>query len=483
MRVKYHQGKKKKFLEVVAKLSEEELWLMSFSCWFCIFNPRFISIDESKYYIFPEKETCEATFLDFIEVIQFYNRKKVTPSREGLLASFLMTCDRSAKDFYLSLLSKNYIKGLPLVEVQEVLRLDSISSHDIYGHMRELQTSFSDLKFPVAIVGIPSPDLPLCLHSREPHTTLSKVQQGDGWVNSESHLPVDSVYIKTPRYTLAGYVSTTENPKRSFFHPIDFFEARKEYIKYLKGEEVTPFADRIVALRNFQKDNLLTQVSTGYIGFAHAPGEILPEVVAVMQENPNSYVVLVDKNTAATGNAHTVKVRIARGIIHDFWAENGAAKGYQLWFNGELFNCPFSFTGKNNSLLNNITPVKDKLFAFYYLKIGKTKIGVGQEILWGVKPWRAKRLRFSEMRIEKCALCGDSKAVHARRGICHTCECQLYTLFRHHGPNAWIQPAAITKRKRDEGCWESSLLNNVQYSHKGCLLVAREDGSWMFRED
>lgn len=477
--INYHKEKRKRFSLCVSNLSDEARWLLTFSCWFCLFNFRFKSIDESRYFSIPDRDDPEATFSDFLAVVRFFNRRKVTPSREGVLIRFLTRCTRAEKEFYLLLLSKGFTKGMPLMEIQTALDLGAINIQEIYGAPEVLQTGFSSLTYPVAITSIPSPELPLGVVSREPRSTFSLIGKGGELATSKPLVPVDLQYIKTPRFTVAGYTAPSPATGRNVFLPVDYFDTLKEFRRCRNDQKVTPYPERIAKLRRFQESNLLTQISTNYTGLAYREEEVLPEVVKVMENTPYGFVALTDARTVLAGQSHVVEVRVGKGIIDSFWQNAGRVEGFFVWFNGELFPVSFSFCGPNNSLLNSIAPLKGKLFEFLYMKVGSTRIGVGRKVLWDTLPWRQKRLRGSDLHVEKCAMCGGTSR-HATRGICRVCEVNMGYYFTTYGPGAWVAPGPKMTRKRHMGVWEPSLLNAVEYSFKGHRLEAREDGCWRF---
>lgn len=471
--IKFHKTKRDRFTQRVATLSGEGLWLLTFCSWFSLFNFRFKQIDESLYYAVPVREENESTFKEFIDVVRFFNRKKVTPSREGILIKFLMTCDQAHKDFYLSILTKQFVKALPLVDVQTVLDLDSIEVQSIYGPIEILTSGFSDLEYPVAVRSLPDPSYPLCVFAKEPHNQLSwQLDQGE--FRKVSHLlPADVVYANTPRYTLVGFADSAKQGVR--FYPVDFFPTSAAF-RSGAGE----YPARVEALQQFLTSNLLTQTATSPIRVARSEPEVLPAVLEVMAGAESAYICLSDRNTHKTGKAYAVEVRVTTGIIDSFWVEAGSVRGFMLWFNGELFPCTFSFGGLNNALLNSIEHVQGKLLEFLYIKIGGKKVGVGRQLLYSAPTWRVRRLRGSDMMIEKCIMCGTTETPHSVRGICHQCERNLHRFWKQYGPDNWIPISNTLRRNRRKACWEPSLMNAVDYWIKGHRLVAREGGEWMF---
>lgn len=473
----HHREKRQRFSQLLATLSDEAKWLMTFCVWFSLFNLRFHAIEEAAYYSIPCSVDNKTTFQDFLEVIRFFNRKKVTPTRERVLIRFISSCDATYKEFYLKVLSKTFRKGLPLTEVQTHLPIESIDLQEVYGPLQLLQTDFSELTYPVAISVITAPDSPFVVFAKEPFGTFSFRQDGGVLLAADNPIPNDALYVHTPRYTLAGFAE-----KKGQFTAVDYFDTLKEYREYIKGAD-KPWKKRIEKLRGFLAGNLLTETETGYVGFANSEEEIIPEISKVMHDTDKGYVVLVDQDTARTGKAFAVEARKVEGIIDSFWIDDERARGFYVWFNGDLFPVEFPFTGKNNAILRSITPVKNKLLEFLYVKIGVNRLGVGREILWKKNPWREKRFRGKNLYIEKCIFCGTTAQRHKNKGICHSCECHLYYLFRQYGGDVWIPPGRITNEKRRQSGWEYTLLNCADYHFQGHILEARDDGYYRFRAD
>lgn len=480
--VKYHKHKRERFVTLLKTLDSETRQLLTFCCWHCLFNFRFQAIDESKYYSIPPREGGDPAFEAFIDLLRYYNRRKVTPSREQILIHFLSGCSGERQDFYLSLLSKGFIKDLPLTDIQLELELNEIDAGEIYGSISRLKTGFSELSYPVVISAIHSADFPLCAyvkHAKGQHSLSFQHEQGT-FVKIDPLLPADTRYIITPKLALLGFAGALPSG-RTILHPIDYFGSMKEFRLYRKGRAELPFEQRIRELRTFQAGNFLTQVTTQYVGFANSEQEVLPELVKAMCGSGYNQAVISDQDTARTGRAFTAGVSTTVGVIESFLVENGQAAGFQIWFNGALFPVAFDFSGRNNALLHDIAPCKGKLLEFLYLHVGAESVGVGTKILWDAPLWRPKRMKHRGIYIEKCALCGSVTNPHARRGVCKSCERNLYQIFDQYGPDNWIIPAKPTREKRLKSCWEPRLLNTVRYVHKGCLLEAREDGCWRFK--
>ena len=471
--VKYYKEKRRRFSLLVSGLSPEAHWLLTFFCWFCLFNFRFKKFDESRFYSVPVAKDSSSDFKGFINVIRYFNRKSITNHCEAILLKFLVACDQEQQDFWMEVLSKRFVKALPLLDVQSELDLDLISVQDVYGPIELLQTGFEGLTYPVAVTALSTPEVPLQIFCREPHKKRSLELHGSELVAIPSVLKQDHRYVKTPRYTLIGFGADTS------FYPVDYFETWADYSAYRAGTEV-PFHSRIDNLRKFISSNLLVEVSQNYIGFATTKDEIIPEIIKVMENSSDRHLCISDQKTASTGKALTVEARVAKGLIDSYWIEDSEVKGYNLWFNGKLFPCSFSFCGLNNSLLNSIALVKGKLLKFLYIKVGDYRAGVGREILHHEKPWRNGKLKGGIIRVEKCAFCGGTGSRHESRGVCKNCEGILYRYYQWYGPDVWIKQTPDLKRRRGRAVWEPTLLTNVQYRFKGHYLEAAENGDWRF---
>jgi hypothetical protein len=478
---KYHKAKREMFVTGVSKLTEPALWLLTFSCWFSLFNTRFFQIDESNYFSIPEQDTSSATFEEFIAVIQRYNRLRVTPKREKALVSFLSKCDRRDKDFYLLLLSKTFHKHLPITEVQQVLRLDTIRISEVYGSVELLSTGFSDLHYPVAISAVSAAELSVVGVVKFGYRVIYfKVQDGKA-VTTKPFLKENMRFINSPRFVLVGYSWVDKESKRDHFTPVDFFSTYKEFKRYMAGGEAEQYETRITKLRKFKSDNFLTQVTSEHVGLAETEGEMLAEIAKSMTKSKHKFCVLSDERTVKTGTAHAVEVRAVNGIIEDYWVLCGEVLGFLCWFNGELFKVHYSFEGKENSLLNSILPARNKQVEFLYLKVGKHRIGVGRKILWNKLPWRPRRMKLAAPRLEKCAFCGDTKYPHACRGLCETCESNLFHMLDKYGPYVWITPSKIIRTKRHKTGWEPTYMNLFGFSRcRGYSVESDEDGRYRF---
>lgn len=478
--ITYTKNRRERFSFLVGTLQPDALWLLTVCCWFCMYNNRFNAIESSNYYSLPLADTNTSTFGAFVAMIRGYTRKNVSSYNEGALIKFLMTCDSKHRDFYLLLLSKEFIHKLPIYSVQLSLDVSGIRASALYGDVEPESTGLSGLNYPVGITGVPTPELDLYIIYRAPNRKGVLKQEGSEFIPVYDHFMTDELnYINTPRFAVAGFISAV---KRSLptFHPFDMLPSKTVYNKS-QQTAVAEYQERLTHLRRFLDSNLLTRASTSYVGSASSSTEFRDELAKVISESPHQWVAITDSQSYLTGSVHVLPVSITFGIIEDYWIDEGTPSGFQVWFNGQLFKVSFSFVGKNNSLLNSIGPLRGKLLEFYYLKLDEYRLGIYRSVLWDKAPWRPHRLRGTSIHIEKCALCGGTDYIHANRGFCVKCESHMYYFSKKYGYDTWIPPGYSTGKTRKQNSWECSLLNTMNYKFKGTTIIAREDGYWMFK--
>lgn len=489
--IKYWKDRHNQFFSQAETLSEEGRWLLTFSVWFCEVNTRFNSIVESKYYTLEPKQTNESTFVDFIKLVQRYNRKYVTEGTEVHINRFLSLCDRSHFDFYLSLLSKNFTRTLPIPEVYNLLDMGCIDIQEIYGSIEMLHTSFSELSYPVSIMCIPDPDYRLSVFAREPKRTYSFFQNEGKLQYTKDIMTIDATFINTPRYTIVGYTDVRKIKHRRKTEemitliPLDYFDTFDEFRVYNKERrkgEVTEYKQRMINLKKFLDSNYTRQIHRTPMGFAETAEELTRQVFDLYPNEGSGYMVITDKDTARTGKSFAVPVMNTYGIIEDLWVDQGVARGFNVWFNGKLIQCPFPFTGANTTLLNSIDLVHQKMIEFTYIQLGDTPIYIGKRIDWEKIRWKNYRHK-ARICIEKCALCGGTESPHRRQGLCKACEMNIRTYYAKYGVDTWIPQTPKQRYKRFRSGWSYDMPMNIGLIFRDTFIEAREDGAWRFRWD
>lgn len=489
--IRYWRDRQEHFSRRVRELEESTKSLLTFCVWFTMHNIRFKPVLASRYYTIKPSTVNEVDFIDFIKLIHKYNRKVVTATNEIHIIRFLQLCDQQHFEFYLSLISKDFTSTIPTTEVHNLLDLGIIDAEDIYGRIELLQTSFSELSYPVAVMLMQDPDYSLVVHAKEPRRTFSFYQNSGKMRATTDFLTTDKGFINTPRYTLVGY----SNPRRIQhrrktedildIYPIDYFDTFLEFRRYRRGSRkkpAVPFKERMLKLKQFLANNYTRQIHKEEIGIAETEKELVHRILELCPDKGAGYLVVTDKDTARTGKAHAIPVVSTYGIIQDIWVDEGVVKGFNLWFNGRLIQCPFEFKGANNSLLNNPELVHQKMLEVTSIRVGDNQIILGKEIQWEKVSWKPYRHK-GIICVEKCAMCGGIETPHKRQGICNSCEASFKYYYSVHGTDVWIKETPSIRNKRLNSGWCPEMLTNINVQFKDAYVEARTDGSWRFRYD
>lgn len=479
-RIGYHQHKKDAFTRGVSELSEDGFWLLTFACWHSLFNSRFTAIDASLYFALPATEVNTSTFSGFLRILHQYDRTRVTTRREGELSKFLLSCSPEFRSMYLLLLSKAVVKGLPMTEVQTLLPIDSIDMEVVYGPLPVLSTSFADLAYPIMVQplkGDVSPDslrfgiihrtAQICGGYRGPELSRTKLSQA---------MRRDMLALPTPKGFWPGYFDNAGH-----FYAVDSYPGLEVY-RDAQGQ-TEDLAVRSKSLELWRQVVLLHLSNEPFTVVEDEAG-LGDALRHVMADSPGVHLVISDGRTAYSGDAFTVECRTTQSTIHSLWVDDGKAKGFNVWCNGVLRQCLYSFPGKDASLLGSPDFIKRRQLEFFYFELGSDVYLVGKRILWDAEGWRKQPRKDTGVFVEKCALCGSTKWQHQNRGLCCSCIWNMPRIFERYGTGVWIPPSRNFINLRHEGCWHYTLLNLTQYRHAGrYYLEARENGDWRFLDE
>lgn len=465
----YIPAKKALLTVIIENLNEREKELFAFFVYICLFNSKLKAVNADRYWFTLGKEANKVTFEDFLKLLRRYENINITPSREVALVKFLDLCDRQHRDFFLSVLSKEWINSFPVVELQKYLPIDSISSVDIYGDIAYLKTSFSDLNYPVVVRSIPAGKFKTYLFRKEPNFMSLQVKEADTF---EPTLITENIRLEanlsvTPRYSIGGLTDGEG------YYPFDYFD---------ENCDVTEYVNRAEGLARHLDRSVLIATDSSNVSVSYDETDICNAIVDVVRESNWSDLLVTDTDSLRSGRMFKVTCRIATGIIEEVWLSDGKAKGFIIWFNGEKRNCTYKFVGKDSALLGSSASLSGKVLDFYYLTLGTTEYLIGKSILWGHAKWRKKKLRGTEIELTKCVLCGDDSHDHSSHGMCKPCERNLGYYLTKYGANTWVTPSPQMQTKRWRNSWKYNALNNVAYSYKGHLLEANEGGEWKFNK-
>lgn len=474
--IRYIPHRKTYISSAIENSTDGENKALAFFCWFCIFNNRFKAIDASRYNYIPVSTSNEAGFSDFLSIIRTLESKRITLKNEAGLANFISKCGATHRKFYMSILSKDFIKVYPMTEVQTLLPIDKINMNMVYGNIAELELPLSSLKFPVAIRSIPEGASSMFVLSKEGAYDSIKIKEGEELtpIPLTAEVKLDLTFTSTPKFTVVGYIY------KSWLFPFDFFNSFKEYTKI--EHSTLSYPERVKELNRHLDRSMPVCMDGSKVSIVEDEHGIRNALINSIGNSGSSTVLITDENSSTTGQALKIDCRIANGVIEDLWSQEDKILGFTVWFNGSIHNCAYEFTGKERALLNNVSSLKNRVVSFYYVKVGIYSYLIGKEVLWHQGRWRTTRLRGTYIWIDKCALCGDTKWKHVNHGFCKSCEANLPYYFTKYGTDTWILPSSQMTAKRKASSWEPSLLNAVKYMHKGTLIEANETGAWRFSE-
>lgn len=463
--VKYQAHKKREFLIQVEALSAHGKWLLSFCYWHCLFNPRFKHVDETAYFGTPT-ENSNSSFLDFIGVLRHYDRVKVTPRRAAALGKFISGVDTIYREFYLGLIGGTLINDLPQHEAQQMLDIDDIISEEIYS-VTALHSSFGTLTYPIALRSISDESSPVL-------GGVTKKSTGVWYHGDKPSIARDVKFSSWPQFSLTGFNVCGK------FYPTDCFTPTS-WADYSRGRtHPAPYGDRLDLLCNFLTHNLITEMDDQSPELLHSEDDLEYALRCIIPKTGPTRLLLTDSRSSYTGEARTLDVSTAQGVIDKLWVVDGKPTGLEVWFNGEVRNIPYEFEGTEQAILTAHERLIDQPFRFYRILVNTEEILIGQTILWDAKKWRPKRMKKSRIWIEKCALCGCTDQKHASRGVCKSCEINLRYHFEKHGIEKSIRPSAVMRRSRLASCWSPTLLNACDVTHQGYLVLASKEGNFAF---
>lgn len=468
--IRYIPARKKALASAIEGMAPTEKWLLTLLCWHCLFNSKFKAIDADRLCLYEPPSKNDVTFQDFLEFLRRHKGINISPSREKPLLKLLAGCDLSHRSFYLSLMTKQWINFFPVVEVQTLLDLDSISGEKVYGELEYLKTSFSNLSYPVSLRKVSSKKLTPYLTVKEPLASMLLVGKEYKRIKMTEQVKLDLKLSTTPRFVTAGFFD------EDTYYPTDYFSSWEECAEYMEGDDAATYSYRLSNLNSFLDRSILVYSDSTKAILADNEQSMFDAINKLAKEGTTD-ILVSDVNSTRTGESYRLVGRSATGII-----EEVDETSVSLWFNGKLLKCAYKFEGKEQALLASPEVLKNKVMEFYFVNVGNTEYCFGKGIGWHLPRWRERRLRSSKIWIDKCAMCGSTKHKHANRGVCKSCEANLYYYFVRYGVDTWIQPSPQMASKRYLSVWESSILNIVEYKYKETTLESREDGCWRFKQ-
>jgi len=470
-------------LACIDTFNDTELWLLSFSNYLLSDNRNFKEVDFSPYYAIPTCRTQVSSFEDFLNLLDTFVSKRITPKREKPLIEFLQGCTSEIRDYYELLMTK--AKEAKNMFANKDIRglITKLKPEDIYGNR---EVSWGNLSLPLMVTTAP-PDLPLCMVYRSLKVTRaalfrpSKRDKGQyvreplkGWMNQ------DSKTISTKDFVLLG-VADIAGKK---FYPLDYFTSVKAYGMFTKNSrKCPPYPERLAGLEHFLATNYVRQIQRLPKQCCTEHTQIANAAAAVMQDSPYNSVLICDGKSrlAQTGTTEL------HGIIGSYWqSDSGTALGFQVWHMGRLLNCSYSFAGEAHALLFNPQLVLGKCVSFYLFDYNEAASGTIKEILREQKPFKPTPHTFSDgssCYIECCAFSTSTTSPYSHSGISDSSLKNFFYMFRTYGTDVWLKPSLYMQRRREKHRWTPELLNRLEIVFRGYYVVANEEGEVMFRTD
>jgi len=463
--------------------NDTELWLLSFSNYLLSDNRNFKEVDFSPYYAIPTSKVQASSFEDFLNLLDTFITKRITPKLEKPLIEFLQGCTTEIRDYYELLMTK--AKEAKNMFINKDIRslITKLKPEDIYGNREE---EWGNLSLPLMVTTAP-PDLPLCMVYRSLKVTRaalfrpSKRDKGQyvreplkGWMNQ------DSKTISTKDFVLLG-VADIAGKK---FYPLDYFTSVKAYGLFTKNSrKCPPYPERLAGLEHFLSNNYLRQIQRLPKRCCTEQSQIANAVAIVMQDSPLSTVLVCD------GKSRLIQTETTElhGVIGSYWtSDSGTALGFQVWHMGRLLNCSYRFAGEDHALLFNPQLVLGKCVSFYLFDYNETHSGTVKEILVDQRPFKPTPYTFSDgssCYIECCAFSTSTTSPYSHSGVSDSSLKNFFYMFRTYGTDVWLKPSLYMQRRREKHRWTPELFNKLEIVFRGYYVVANEEGEVMFRTD
>lgn len=480
--VKFRKLKNRKQLtnELAIRLSPEAQWLAAFAGWFVIKNRRWRFIDKSKFlHIPPDKHG--GAFLELLKTVRFYEMKAIRAFNEDAFCKFLAKCNKAEQELYLLILSGDFTNHILTSEFLEIFPVDQFNSDWLYKHLDLSRKSPEKTEYPLVAVALKDVSFPTAVLYRTAVGCYMSYLSG-GELKDQTVLQSDEKKklrtISSLRFALVGRFDSKERK----FYPSDYFESLHEFNNYMAGEPCEDFVSRAKRLNRFLADNFCTLLDRTRVSVVNSLEEWQQALLPIATED-KPYVLTQYEETSRTGNAVYYEVVRTTGIISKLWVENKVAKGFVIWMNAEEQKCLYSFSGDDRAFVYNEDITANRLIEVYAVKYNNSSIIVGKEVKLADKKWRSYRLRRTNIQLEKCAFCGGTDVPHEQGGLCRSCYRYMYDMMDTYGAFTGRIASNSRNRKRRRSFWQPSMLNAVQYQHRGYLVRAYDDWTWGFVED
>lgn len=464
-------------------LGAEEIWLLSFIDYLLFSCRLFRKFEGSPYYPVPTAKEQRSSFDDFLGLLRFYRRKRITPKNERRLIVFLTGCTPQYRDFYFGLLTHQAEWIRFMKKMRDYGDPSLIHPEDIFGGGESTtRTPFGELAYPLMVTTVPARGLPTGIIQRDGGRIVTYRFQAGKKVRLKEWMKFDAKFITAHSFLMVGLIDEANDR----FYPLDYYEDVRQYRDQVrKGRGAPPYRLRLGRLEEFLSHNFLRKVQKVPKEYLSSDADVEGAVRRVLVGSPHTTLFFLD----GAGKSHTLEAIPVKGIIGEIWEEERVARGFTVWHNTYPVRCSYDFSGTHNALLFRPEVLVGRVVTLWLFVFDTFRSGSVKEILFEERPFCSAEIDLPNGisgRIEKCAYCAKdgTQVAHKYRGICVNTNCNWQSLFGRYGPDRWIVPGKTLAERRAATGWDPVMLNNVGFTYKGYRIVCREeDGALMFRSD
>lgn len=478
-------GVRERLIQGTEQLGERESYLLSFIRFFRgTDNAKWRRIDESVWWAVPPAPYQKATFGDFINVIRFYQRKKITVDNEKLLVQFLTGCTEYYQEFYLAIITKaTWMNQLfSYAVLGAIVDVRKIKPEAIFGKPVPLTMTFGELAFPLCVMPCPPKDMSLCVISKVKtgnvlHVYKLPYKKGDKPFTTVGKKGTHLFAMES--FAVVGYY----DEERGKVYGFDLHRSLGSYRVWSRsGKSVFDYPERIQRLKLLTERSLQSILVDSPRELAIDTLELVTAVGSALKRSDSGFILLTREYDTPI-RYQAVK---CKGLIDSIWTEDGVAKGLRVWHNARVLTCQFDFSGKYNALLFNSESIRGRVVDMYLFDDSSITAAAVHSVNLEEKPYTTEDIEFSDGTkglIEKCIYCARSNIEHKARGVCNNTWMNWCRIFGSNGPDNWFSPTPTVRERRRATGWSPDLVNKVRYSYKGYVIVANEQGQLMFKSD
>ena len=465
-------------LPLVTALTKPERWLFTFLR-YVMGSQRWYPVDPSAYYLLPCSATQRVSFDDFVDLLRYYNKKRITPNNELELNRFLMGCTEQLREFYLTVLERPaWLSSVfSYEEMRTLTDVGSIDVAELFGNPKFKSVGWGIVAYPLTVTTVP--------HAELQTVRLDLVEDG---ANGYTYLQLpESTRKKFKKSLNLGWLKDRElvfgsgvlfgyaDMEAGSYYPIDYFKDSAEYLKFARGKLSLPYPVRIERLERFIHNTYARSIMRNPTVYCKRPSQLEGALGTALAQSKDSVVLVVD----AKHRAMLVPTVEHEGAVDGLWVEEGIVRGVQVWECGRKYNCGFDFRGKANALLMRPDLLHGKHVRFVaYEHLGVTAYAV-KEVLWEKRIFRTKPLNGT--RVERCIYCCRTEIKQELPGVCLYCYENFKCLLNKAGTE-WFSPSESIAKAREACGWTPEWFNSISVYYRGYKLEVDDEGRARFND-